>query len=88
MSKARSPTISRQTKRSDIDKGLAFAWYGSKQLKVIYTILHKIGDDKASNFAEFLHFYIIINEIIKTNKSKPGKTISNLSERVNNVQNF
>lgn len=76
------------SKKTDADKGIAFAWYGSKQLKLIYTILHEIGDEKVINFGEFLYFYTIINEIINLSKVKGAKTVTNLAEKVSNSDSF
>jgi hypothetical protein len=86
--KMRSPVGSRHGKQAEPgSKTVNFSWYGSKQLKLIYTILHDMGDDKVLGYSEFLHFYTIVNEVAGGSKGKT-KPVTTLFDRVNDPQNM
>lgn len=79
----RSPRdISKTGKKLDVEKAPNVALQGPKHLKFIYSILQDLGEEKTLIFSEFLHFYIMLHELVANKKIGTVKTLSPLIERM------
>lgn len=83
----RSPVGVRTSKRSESEKSLPFSWHGSKSLKMVFSLIQDIGDEKSMSFGEFMYFFAILNEIGNNSKGNLSKFSINSLENLNTVSN-
>lgn len=81
--KMRSPRdVSKTVKKVEVEKAPISVLQGPKHLKFIYSILQDLGEEKTLIFSEFLHFYIMLHELVANKKIGMVKTLSPLIERM------
>ena len=56
-------------------------------LKIIYSILQDIGDERQISFGEFMYFYLILNEISNNARGNAFKSFSNLLDKLSKTHN-
>ena len=79
--KLKSPSNAKVTKRSESEKALNLTWHGSKHLKILFTILQELGDEKNITFGDFFKFYLLIDEIANNKRINPSRTFDSLVEK-------
>ena len=85
--KGSSPERSKTAKRSESEKAIGFPWNASKNLKIIYSILQDIGDEKHISFGEFMYFYFMLIEISNSSKGSINRDFTSLSDNLNKNPN-
>lgn len=79
---------SKTAKRSESEKAIGFQWNASKNLRIIYSVMQDIGDEKYMSFGEFMYFYLILNEISGSNtKTTQTKSFAHLLDKLNKSPN-
>jgi hypothetical protein len=73
---------SKAVRKVEPEKVSTPAFHGPKQLKLLFTMLQDIGEEKTIIFSEFLHFYIMVYEIAANKRISTVKTLTPIIERM------
>jgi hypothetical protein len=77
----RSPNNARIGRRDLSERNFSISWQGPKYLKVIFSILLELGNEKHIDFTDFLRFYLVMNEVGNNKKLSGAITFKAIFEK-------